>query len=614
MTDIQIEGGEVLANLQERTITGLLIPFNEIGRTNVGRFQVEAGVIRLPEDPEVVSLNLDHNRFAPVGRAVKVWEEPVGVMATFRIAKTPAGDAALADALSPTGKRRALSAEFETGIKAGKATGGVLAAGALVEAGAFASAQVLAADTPDEEPAAETPPAADGGEHIAVEVPVLPEDITATTPAGDSAVYTPEAAPAEENPEGAEVTAVLAGAQPVPTTLITPSTPTTALEVVEHVPVAAQVFAAVATLMHNPGNLEARQVLAELTDIKVTGDGALPGTGVLQPNWVGELNQGVDYQREYVTLGKLGTQISIAGKKGFSVKRGTTGSPVDKFDGTWAGNKAAVNSYSGFSLTVESTRRNFAIAEDVAREFYDLPGGAEVVEAFFRLIIADYYRQTDEWALQDWQTAAGLPVTPATAKYAETYPAALGMILQGILAVKKKKADGRRDNPSFAIANEVAYEELIYAAGGAENLPAFVKIALTTASNGEIDGNVQIVEGETGIEDTASAIVGAGYAIEFDELPGGPLQINALNIANGGIDKAVHGYLQTFMARPEAVVLVGTAEARANTTAVSLWELVKRGSNTYRVVVAGTTAGSAPTEPAVGATVVDGTATLLRLA
>ena len=52
---------------------------------------------------------------------------------------------------------------------------------------------------------------------------------------------------------------------------------------------------------------------------------------------------------------------------------------------------------------------------------------------------------------------------------------------------------------------------------------------------------------------------------------------------------------------------------RANTTAVTLGqELQFAGGSKYTVTVAGTTAASEPTPPAVGITVADGTATLLR--
>lgn len=52
---------------------------------------------------------------------------------------------------------------------------------------------------------------------------------------------------------------------------------------------------------------------------------------------------------------------------------------------------------------------------------------------------------------------------------------------------------------------------------------------------------------------------------------------------------------------------------RANSTAVTLdQELQFTGGEKFIVTIAGTTAAAAPTAPAVGATVVDGTATLLR--
>jgi hypothetical protein len=62
-----------------------------------------------------------------------------------------------------------------------------------------------------------------------------------------------------------------------------------------------------------------------------------------------------------------------------------------------------------------------------------------------------------------------------------------------------------------------------------------------------------------------------------------------------------------FLGRPLRRIL------RANTTAVTLnQELAFAGGNKFIVTIAGTTAASEPGSPAVGATVVDGGATLLR--
>ena len=78
--------------------------------------------------------------------------------------------------------------------------------------------------------------------------------------------------------------------------------------------------------------------------------------------------------------------------------------------------------------------------------------------------------------------------------------------------------------------------------------------------------------------------------------------VNALD-SLGRVTTATVDYL----ARPLRRVV------RANTTAVTLnQEIQFTGGEKFIVTVAGTTAAAPPTVPAVGATVVDGTATLLR--
>lgn len=544
---IEIEGGEVLANLEERTITGLVIPYGEVGRTNVGQFEVEAGVITIPADPSVVSLNIDHDRYNPVGRATKVWEEPAGIMATFQLAKTPEGDAALADALDPNGKRRRLSGEFRTGIKAGKATGGPFAATALVEMGAFASAMVLAADTPDPYTAPESSSSSqyvteftdeDGTKWRRVE-----ENTSTTT------VTKVDGATPEEEKEATDVADTNTEVQ------ATVDLPTEPGKTKARLPERSDILAAIASARSNPFDQGAREVLAALSDIKISGAGALPGADVLRPNWLGAVNLGDQYVREYITLCKLGTEITAAGKADFKFARSGTWS-----DGTWAGNKTEINSGAGTTAKRTSTLDRYARGADIGREFFDLPGGEEVIGAFLAELEADYLQWSDEKALALIVATAGAPVAPEVYPGVDghDYAGAVGQLIQGILAVKKRKADGRRDTPSFAIANEAAYNELIYTPK--DLLPEFVSIDVNTDGTGTADGKVHVVQGETGVEETSSVIVGAGYGIEFDELPGGPLHVNALDIVKGGVDEAVHGYLQKFVRRAEAFVHIGVAD------------------------------------------------------
>jgi hypothetical protein len=551
---IEIEGGEVLANLDDRTITGLLVPYNEIGRTNVGMFEVTAGVLELPADPSLMSLNLDHDRYSPVGRATRVWEEPRGIMATFTIPKTPAGDAALADARDPNGKRRRLSGEFRTGIKAGKATGGPLAAGALVEQGAFASAMVLAADTPDPYTAPEASSSSkyiteytddEGNTWRRVEENTSTTTVTQVTGEPNEEQ---EADVADQNTTDVQATVSLPGDGPA----------ITAPRVNKQ-----EVLAAISSLRKNPFDQGSREVLAALSDIKISGAGALPAAGVIQQSWLGRIDLGETYVREYINLCKLGTDISAGGKKGFKFRRGTTGNPTWG-DGTWAGNKTEINSGVGHTVTSESTLERYARGADIGREFFDLPGGSEVVEAFLAELETDYLMWSDEKARALIVATAGAPIAPSVYPGVDghDYAGAMGQLIQGILAVKRRKADGRRDTPTFSIANTLAFEELIYTPK--DLVPEFVNISVGLDGTATVEGRngrVTVVQGDTGVEDTSSVIVGADYAIEFDELPGGPLHVNALEIAKGGVDEAVHGYLQKFVRRPEALVHIGTPDA-----------------------------------------------------
>lgn len=553
---IRTSGHEITANLDDRTITCLLVPYGEIGHTNAGKFKVEAGSIAIPADPSVVSLNLDHDRYSPVGRSTRLWEEQVGIMATFAIANTPAGDAALADARDPQGTRRAVSAEYRcdidytAGADAGVASNGVLAAGALCARGAFPSALVLASTTETVEHRENEYTDEYGTTWRRV------TDVTTTTDYNPEtgASTTTETIVTEETTEEKDGTEVSESTAEVQATVQLNAPGTTQPRIT-----GAEIVAAIASLKSNPLDKKSHEVLAALSDIKLAGTGALPATGVIQPNWLGLLELGEDYVQEYVALGNRGTAISAGGKTAFKFNRGTSGNPTWS-DGTWAGNKTEINSGVGHTATVSSTLLKYARGADIGREFFDLPGGAEVITAFLAELKRDYKMWVDEKALALWVSTAGAPIAPQVYPGVDghDYAGAMGQVIQGMLAVKRRKADGRKDVPSFVIANDRAYEELLYTPK--DLVPEYVTFDVNSDGHATADGKLHIVQGETGVEDTSSVIVGAGYAIDFDELSSEGLEIDALDLVKGGVDKAVHGYLQTFVKRPEAVVHIGTAD------------------------------------------------------
>lgn len=624
---VHAQAVEVTANADDRTLTVLLVPYGEVGNTNAGRIVVQAGDITLPEDPMIVGLNLDHDRSQSLGRATTLWEEPRGIMATYAVAKGAKGDAALADARNPNGSRRAVSGEFNIVLGEFDATTnarrcvpgqGELFGGALVPRGAFDSAQVLAADSSSRYITEYTD--ADGVTWT------RKEETTTTTEETENGTETTSVTTVTETTEGNEMpepVAVAATAATVPNTL--GGAPAAPAGTTAPVNMTAQVLAAIQAVKLNHHDSAALQVLAAITDITTTGAGALAGTNVIRENWLGQLYQGIEYVREYITLGNLSTDISLAGKRGFRVARGNNpanpGAPVD---GSYLGNKTPINGYTGSSDTLGSVLYRFATGNDIDRGLFDLPGGVEVVEAFLRLIIEDHLYWSDRIARESWVSAAGAPI--ALKAYPNNYPGALGQLIQGILAVKKRKSDQRRDTPTFAIANDIAYEQLAYAAGGEQNLPAFVQIALSTDRSGRVDGSVQIVNGDTGTYGSSSVIVGSGSAIDFDEIAGGPLLIDAVDLAKGGIDKATHGYLQVFEKRREAVVHIGATDAWAATTPIriatinrlaggAILQAVRPAAQIPGADYIGTTGAAAPAAPAaVGQTVVDGTVTWRRIA
>lgn len=564
MESVTIDAGTLEFSEDDLTATGLLVPFGVKCRSNLGEFEVGSGVFALPEDTTGAALNVEHKREDVVGGVAKAWEQPEGVMGTFKFARTAEGRAAFADAKS--GKRKHLSAEVaRVTIRDGKATGGRLFGAALVERPAFAGATLLAAEDTetiavDQDVAAEGDPA-----HLVIAAEVLPDDVTVTAD-GASRTYTPEAeAPAEVTPENKESTMtasavaeqpVVAGAQ-VPATLLASAPPAAPGEVD-----LGSVFASIAAIKNGMGDTsDAETLLAALTDIKYNTTGGLTtaASGVLQPAWVGKLWQGRRYARKYIDLAThLYGGIQLGGRSGFTIDAG--GELVQE----WSGNKTDMPSGGATTATKKSSLKKYGWAADIAREWFDLEGGADVIEAFLKLVVDSYARVTDRRALTDIIAAAGGAsnarlvdpgVYPSVAGH--DYPVAMGMLIDVIEGVND--AD---DEPAFAVVNPTAWRQLLFTPK--DLVPEYVSFQVRAGTGeGSADGKVIVKKAPasyfTGLDPALPAIAGgAKGAIEFREHGETPIQIEALDIAKGGVDKATLGYLETFVVREESLVLMGT--------------------------------------------------------
>lgn len=128
------EHGDFSYDPEARKLRGIVLPFGELSRTSVsGADPVMFGAdsIDLPRDPSVITLNREHNRHDPVGRAVFLEKRREGVYAEFAIADTDEGDDYLA-----RGNLRKLSAEVAGIVRDGaKAIKARLTGAALVTEG-----------------------------------------------------------------------------------------------------------------------------------------------------------------------------------------------------------------------------------------------------------------------------------------------------------------------------------------------------------------------------------------------------------------------------------------------------------------------------------------------
>ena len=107
---LSFEGQVLAANVETRTIKGLVVPFAKVGNTSAGPVRFEFGAFG-DIDPSQIILNAEHDRTRPLGRGVAESLEvsPAGISMAFKIAPTNAGNDALIEAAE--GLRPAFSIE-----------------------------------------------------------------------------------------------------------------------------------------------------------------------------------------------------------------------------------------------------------------------------------------------------------------------------------------------------------------------------------------------------------------------------------------------------------------------------------------------------------------------
>ena len=515
--------GKLTANRADRTLTGMLLPYGEEGRTNLGRLTVPRGILTAAAPS--LPINTEHDETAIVGTFTHE-DTDTGIRLVATMFPGPAGDKALTEA--ENGTRAMFSAEVEPiVVRDGVAVSGVLTAAALVERAAFPSAKLAAAD-------ATTP---DMGEDDPEEDP--PTDPPADQPDGEVVEETTTNRTEQYRaPDGTVVTVQSTSATTVteqePNTVPNPAT----LQASELAP--AQKLkasrASIVEMLTNYNRTRDAKLLAALSDI-------IPANtlGIEQPQFVGELWTGRAYTRRIVPMFNHAdlTSFKVAGW------RWVTKPAV----GLYAGDKADIPSGAVSTEAVEIDAQRIAGGHDIDRKYRDF-SMASFWESYFAAMTESYAKVSDAYALAQVQAAAPY-VAPGAVPAG--VPTGLVYIVDAIIAV----LNATDTVPDSAVVSTDLWRDIVLTRN--EDSLAYLDAAVGLEEGTLAQRRFTLKPSAALAADTA--LVSCKSAATVHELGGeAPIRVEALDIAKGGVDEGVFGYIAVNIHDEDGLALVSGSQ------------------------------------------------------
>ena len=513
------------AEQTKRTVTGLVVPWNTPGRTSAGPVSVAEGAVKLPADLGRVKLLRDHSdtaNFSPVGYATAAEVTDEGLKMSFRIAEGDDGDAALADVKNRV--RDALSVELvDTKVTNGTLKSGNLTAVALVPIPAFAEARVemltAAATDPveddedddeldqDVEDDETVDPAADDDELVIETDEQLETTDTETDPVEDD-----EDDETEEETNNMEPKKNKLAAARVPSGLKVNQKP------------ALTFSQAVETIANMRTGTASPELTAALADITRSANPA-----VSAPQWLGELWEGSEYQREIIptmTIKPL-TKLKAVGW------RWTQKPEIEDY----AGDKTAIPTNEVATEPVETTANRMAVGHDIDRAYFDF-NETEFLEGFFRARTIDYAMKSDAKAAAFLNTSASTGTTVASE------PDLLHAAARARLVVKRQV----RVEPSAYLV----HPNSLFGLFDITQLDNPAYLDLLGVKPERFIATDLVPENEV--------VAYAKESVTWFELPGSPIRVDAERIDLGGRDSAVFAYWATLLNNQSGIVRVPFGE------------------------------------------------------
>jgi HK97 family phage prohead protease len=496
--------GDLTADAGRRQITGRVLTYGTTGTTSLGPTVFDAGSCRASA-PANVALLVEHDRNRAVGYGLSLDEHDGGLFATFTVPPGAAGDAALADAASGLRAGLSVGAEVQASTRNG--------AGAL-QVSASLLREVSLVAVPAWDTARVTNVAATAPAWPLIPAPAAPAPPTVTPPVQVPAAELVARAPG--------YTAPVAYAPPASNPAARSVTLSEACRLIEgalsgHLD-AGEVARA---LRRPPTRTEAQGMLtAQLIDVIPSDDA---GFGLLPPAWLGELWSASGVSRPLIDaistkpLPATGTRVY---GWGWLVK--PTGGP-------YAGDKADIPSGPVSTGPLSSPLERWAGGNDVDRIFFDR-GEPGFVEAYFAGLADDYALDTE--SILSAKLLAAATAGPPTLSLG-------GVLADAVLALGGIGA-------TFGFAAVAA--DLFTAMSGvaAPNAPAASPFG-TMSTNATPPGMFVDPSLPAG-----TVLVGDRRAATFYEARP-PIRVQAVNVAQGGLDLAMFGYHATLVSDPRAL-------------------------------------------------------------
>ena len=527
-------GGSVTASLTSRAIEGVGVAFGVIGRTSRGPLKVRnANSLRYPADLGSVVLTKEHDRGEPRGVLASMEHTDEGTRVRFHAADGPEGDAAIREADPVRGTRRGLSFDAINVVIEGDeiVSGDVIAFGqCAIPAYVSTRVDAVAASftTPEGTTMNLTPEMlarlvaltaqAETGELSEAEQTELdalkalaaiyetdaPEEIVPAEPVTASrARQTADVQAAR----GTSTPAVPAGI-PVPTGRRATRTASRAASGFR--PGDFDAFLdAVGENMRGGG----QAVTAALADITYGAH-----NNVIAPAaWSNELWSGVEYEPLWWDLFSQGTMTDM---------KGTGWRFVTKMVmQDYAGNKTPIPTSLPTTEASPWTGARMAVGADIDRAFYDFDTPDNRA---FLASLAVQARESWSMKLDDKARAYALANAVASEGVA-AQPTLLKAAATAIRALRRRKVLGRNGSTWIMANDDDLFSLLDY---NQLSLPSFLDLWGIDPRNFRSDQSVP----------AGTVLAGAKQAAEVKTLPGSPIRVDALHIANGGVDEAFFGY------------------------------------------------------------------------